>query len=394
MRSETVLTALTAVALVLSAWLPAAAAEKPGAAPADQVRRLSASGRVEPLGEERQLQFPVPGRIAKVAVEDGQQVKAGDVVAELENGDEKAAVELAAAEAAKAQAALERVEAGARAEERTVADADAQLAGRELKRTESASGRDEELAAARTALRKAEVAEAERRVARLRKLREGETKAASQEELEGAEDRLAVARAAEAEARAAHALVAGAAREEIVEVAKARARLADERAALVKAKARAEDLAAARAALEAAKAAKAAAEARLEKTVLRAPSAGTVLKIFRRQGELAGPGSVLPVATLGDLSKLLVRAEVDENDIAKVRPGQAVSAQATGLAGQRLTGKVIRISRTMGRKRLFSEAPSERIDTKVMEVLVELDGQPAVPVGYRLDVYFLGGEEK
>jgi len=387
MRSERL---LGIAALVLSVWLPAAAA--PARESASARRALSASGRVEPLGEERQLQFPVPGRIAKVAVEDGREVKLGDVIAELENGDEKGALDQAVAEMARAQANLEKVEAGARAEERAVADADAMLANRELKHAEAGAGRDEELAAARVALRKAEAAEAERRAARVKKLREGETKAASQEELEGAEDRLAVARAAEAEARASHALVSGAAREEIVEVARARAKFADERAALVKAKARAEDLAAARAALESAKAAKAAAEARYEKTLLRSPVAGTVLKIFRRPGELAGPGSALPVATVGDLSKLLVRAEVDENDIVKVLLGQAVSAHATGLGGQRLTGKVVKISRTMGRKRLFSEAPSERIDTKVMEVLIELDGKPAMPVGYRLDVDFLGGE--
>ena len=389
MKSERL---LALCALVSLSGLSAAGAAEPAAAPARKA--LSASGRVEPSGEERQLHFPVNGRIARMAAKEGADVKAGDVLAEVENGEEKAAVEQAVAELSRAQAALERLENGARAEERTVADADVAAAGSEAKRVEVISALEEKLAAARLAVRKAEVARAERLAARLKKLREGETKAASQEELDDAEDALAVARAVEAEAQAALAVASGPARESVVEAAKARAKLAGENAALVKAKARAEDLSSARASVESAKAARAAAEARLEKTLLRAPVDATVLKVYRHAGELAGPGSGMPALIVGDLSKLYVRAEVDENDIAKVKMGQVIRAQATGLAGQRLSGKVVEIGRSMGRKRLFSEAPSERIDTKVLEVLVELDGKPDVPVGYRLDVYFLENGEK
>ena len=49
----------------------------------------------------------------------------------------------------------------------------------------------------------------------------------------------------------------------------------------------------------------------LEKTRIRAPIAGTVLQVQAKTGEIASP-------SVGDRSRLRVRAEVDERDIGKV----------------------------------------------------------------------------
>ena len=48
----------------------------------------------------------------------------------------------------------------------------------------------------------------------------------------------------------------------------------------------------------------------------------------------------------------------------------------------------------MGRKRLFSESPTEKLDTRVLEATVAFDGVVNLPVGFRMDVYFLAGEEQ
>jgi len=114
---------------------------------------------------------------------------------------------------------------------------------------------------------------------------------------------------------------------------------------------------------------------------------GVVLKVLRREGEAADGG---PVLVVGDLTSLRVRVEVDETDIAKVREGQTVWARPPGNATERLTGKVLRRGQLMGRKRLFSESPQEKIDTQVLDVLVVLDGKPSLPIGLRVDVYFSG----
>lgn len=359
---------------------------------------LCASGRVEPNGEERRLAFSVTGLLANVAVKEGQTVKAGETLATLDNAEEKAAVELAAAEAAlaaaeaaRARAALDKVKNGARPEERQAAEADAAGAKAALERIENGSRPAEKTAAqAALARRKAERENAERQAERLRKLRAGN--AASQEEMENAEDALTVAKAAEAEAEAAAALVVDPARAEDVAAARARSEAAAARAALVKADARAEDVAIAQAELDAAEARrqaaesrKAQAESRLAKTVLRAPSAGTILKLYRREGETVNGETAL---ILGDLSSLRVRVEVDETDVAKVREGQEVRVRVPGAAETSLRGKVAQKGGLMGRKRLFSESPKEKQDTQVLEALVDLEGAPALPVGLRVDVYF------
>jgi hypothetical protein len=47
----------------------------------------------------------------------------------------------------------------------------------------------------------------------------------------------------------------------------------------------------------------------------------------------------------------------------------------------------------MGRKRLFTDLPDERIDTRVLEVWVDLEDAPPLPVGYRFQVSFLGSRQ-
>ena len=54
--------------------------------------------------------------------------------------------------------------------------------------------------------------------------------------------------------------------------------------------------------------------AELEKLTIRAPIAGTVLKVDVKAGELAAPSMPQPLLLLGDLSQLRVRAELDEHN--------------------------------------------------------------------------------
>jgi HlyD family secretion protein len=69
-----------------------------------------------------------------------------------------------------------------------------------------------------------------------------------------------------------------------------------------------------------------------------------------------------------------------------------VTADAYGQ--QRFWRKVSRVGSMMGRKRLKSDDPAERIDTKAIEVLVELDGSPVLPIGLRVDTFILDGSLK
>jgi HlyD family secretion protein len=74
--------------------------------------------------------------------------------------------------------------------------------------------------------------------------------------------------------------------------------------------------------------------ANLEKTRIRAPIVGTVLKVFANAGELAMPSPDQPLLLLADLSALQVQAELDERDIGQVHIGQNVSVFAATMEGR------------------------------------------------------------
>ncbi len=106
-------------------------------------------------------------------------------------------------------------------------------------------------------------------------------------------------------------------------------------------------------------------------------------------GEAVSSFQVEPVITVADLTRLRVRAEVDEIDIGKVRLGQSARAESDSFPGLVLKGRVVRLGKTMGRKSIKSMNPNERQDVRVREVLIELESAVDLPLGLRLVVTFL-----
>jgi HlyD family secretion protein len=56
---------------------------------------------------------------------------------------------------------------------------------------------------------------------------------------------------------------------------------------------------------------------------------------------------------------------------------------------RRFPGRVIRIARMLGRKNVRTDDPAERLDTKILETLVEFEPGTTLPVGMRMDVFIL-----
>lgn len=225
---------------------------------------LRVSGTVE--ATDARLGFDAAGRIAALAVEEGDEVTAGDLLARLD------ADEL---EARRAQA--------------TTGVAAAEAALRELHR----GSRPQEIAQAREAANAAreELEEARREHARTATLHQG-----------GAVSRETFDRSATA-----------------VEVATSRVAQAEERLGLVREGPRREVIEVQAARLEEAKAALASAEARLADTVLAAPFAGRVSTKHRTVGETVAPG--VPVVTVQDLSDRWVRVYVPEDRLGALHVG-------------------------------------------------------------------------
>jgi multidrug resistance efflux pump len=73
-------------------------------------------------------------------------------------------------------------------------------------------------------------------------------------------------------------------------------------------------------------------------TAIESPIAGYVAAVWTYPGAIVGAGS--PVVTLFDDSKIWVTANIDENKISKVRPGQTADITVDSLGGIVLKGKV------------------------------------------------------
>jgi HlyD family secretion protein len=162
-----------------------------------------------------------------------------------------------------------------------------------------------------------------------------------------------------------------------------------ERLAMIQAGARTEDVAIARAAVARAEAEAALAEAELDKFTIRSPIAGVILRKQRNAGEAVTNVDPTPIAIVGDLSRLRVRAEVDETDIGHIAVGQHVEVAADAFPGRHFHGAVARIAHKLGAKQIETGSPAEKVDMKMLQTLIDLDPDVTLPVGLRVDVFFL-----
>jgi HlyD family secretion protein len=68
------------------------------------------------------------------------------------------------------------------------------------------------------------------------------------------------------------------------------------------------------------------------------------MQVTAKVGELAAPTSPQPLMSLGDLSTLRVRAELDERDVGKIKLGDDVAVHADAFRGREFTGKIVNIA--------------------------------------------------
>lgn len=297
---------------------------------------LVAPGVVEPISEEREVALEVIGRVERVLVEENDAVSAGQALVQINAAEFEANLGLARANLAIREAELERLVNGARVEERRELAALVQQFRADRDFLETELKRQDPLAAKGVASR-----------ARLDQAR-------SQ-----------------------------------FDAAEARLRAATERLTMIEAPARQDEVRAAEARVKAAAAQVDLAKTQLDKTTVRSPIAGTVLRLERRNGEVVSNQPPTLIAVLGDLSRLRVRMEVDELDVGRIAVGQNVRVVANAYPGKPFLGRVTRVNHRMGRKQIFTGRAAERLDNRALQVLVELEPGARLPVGLMVDVFVL-----
>jgi HlyD family secretion protein len=127
--------------------------------------------------------------------------------------------------------------------------------------------------------------------------------------------------------------------------------------------------------LETARRRKAYARILLEQATLRAPIAGMVLHILKREGEGISPDRGL--IELGDVRHMEAVAEVFETNARFVKPGQAAEFRSPALAAP-IAGRVLRVLPKVERARLYSTDAAENTEARVIDVIIALDDDPAV----------------
>jgi HlyD family secretion protein len=234
------------------------------------------------------LAFNGSERIARLAVQEGDHVKAGQVLGELDIKTLQLRADQARAQIGVTQQALQRLQAGSRAEE--VGQARAQVAAAE-----------------------ADARLAQQQVERLQSIGQSTGgRGVSQQDMDAAQARRKVAQAQLESARRAQQLVVTGPRKE--DIAQAQAQLESSRAAL------------------------ALLEHQIAESTLKAPIDAVVRARLMEPGDMASPQR--PVYTLAITDPKWVRAYVAEPDLGRIRPGMAASLVIDSQPEQPLKGRI------------------------------------------------------
>lgn len=266
------------------------------------------------------------GKIDRILVKEGDQLKKGDIIAVLLNEDLKARVNQAERELAVARARLQEVKSGARKEE--ILAAAAVLEG-------ATAGMEE----------------AQRQLERYRELRkQGMVSQAAFDERERAY-------------RAAHAGVkeAGQRKKLLEEGPKPETVLLYQN-----------QVGLAQAQLEYSR-------KLLEKTFIRAPISGTVIERFLDEGEGITPE--IPIIALADLTRTWINAEVDETDVGRIRVGDPAEVTSDAFRGTIFKGHIQQIAEYAGVRKITPGDPAVNLGLKVVQVKIVLDERPPLRLG-------------
>ncbi|WP_008309092.1 efflux RND transporter periplasmic adaptor subunit [Leptolyngbya sp. PCC 6406] len=119
------------------------------------------------------------------------------------------------------------------------------------------------------------------------------------------------------------------------------------------------------------------AEARLAQTIVRAPSAGQVLRLYGEPGEAISPSQ--PILALGNTEQMYVVAEVYETDVGLVAVGQRANITSrNGAFDQTLTGTVEQVGLQIFKNDVLDDDPTANADARVVEVRVRIDQSEVV----------------
>jgi multidrug resistance efflux pump len=126
----------------------------------------------------------------------------------------------------------------------------------------------------------------------------------------------------------------------------------------------------------------------IERLTVRAPMNGKVLQSHVRLGQFANCAGTDALMLFGGGDHLNVRAQIDENDAWRVRPSTPTYGYIRGNTAQRLALQFVRFEPYVVPKQSLTGDTTERVDTRVLEVIYRIADQNAtVYPGQQMDVF-------
>lgn len=132
----------------------------------------------------------------------------------------------------------------------------------------------------------------------------------------------------------------------------------------------------------------------IDRLTVKAPKSGTILQVNIRAGEYASPQNKQPALVLGDISTLHVRADVDEQNAMGVAPGLDATFSLKSDSSKKFKVQFVRIEPYVIPKVSLTGASTERVDTRVLQVIYKLDKpeDQNLYVGQQVDVFIPRGK--
>ena len=127
----------------------------------------------------------------------------------------------------------------------------------------------------------------------------------------------------------------------------------------------------------------------LDRLIVRSLVAGRVLQVNVRPGEFVGTPPNQPLVILGNIDRLHVRVDIDEYDIPRFHEGLPAVAVPRGNLQQRYPLEFVRVEPFVVPKKSLTGDNTERVDTRVLQVIYEFDptGLPPLFVGQQVEVF-------
>jgi len=299
---------------------------------------IRTTGIVE--GIEVNISTTVPGRILKECCKEGDMVKEGDTLIELESDDIRAAVEETVAGLEKAEADVGVAESAVDGSKANIKSAEADIKNAEAE-TESA---------------RAQMEEAKREMDRLSTLYKQGIIAK-----QSLDTGVTTYDTAVANLKASRAKVAAASSKK--DAAAAELKTAERR------------LNSARANLKQATASLSFSRAKLAETVIKSPISGTVVFKALERGETVSPGTT--ILTVVDLQNLYVRVDIEESLIGFITLNREAKVRTEGSPEKILVGRVSEIGRVAGFA-TQKDVTRGRQDVQTFRVKIALDDQNGI----------------